>query len=93
MKFACSSLVNISVYGIWSLRTICFLVEHDKPSIYLGGEFSLLPYYRVGMTAEAVGRLVEIDVMMSAIQSPESANPSRTAPNNSYLLPRNPPVS
>lgn len=84
-------MISISAYsGIRCLLTVCCFVEDDETCVDQGGEFSLLPFYRIGMAAQAISRLVEIDIVVRTIQSPQSTNTGRAAANDGDLLPGHP---
>ena len=89
MKLAERWLVKSISYGFIS-RTICSCVEDDEACIDQSCEFALLPFYRIGVATQTVTGFVDINIVVSPIQGPKSANAGRASADDSYLFPGDP---
>lgn len=63
-------------------------IHDDEACVDLGLVFTVGPIHRVGMTAEAIGSLVHVNIMMGAIQGPQGSYTGATAAYDGHLLPR-----
>jgi len=67
--------------------TVGGAVQNDKARVHQRFVLSVSPFHRVRVAAEPARRLVEVHIVMRAIQGPEGSKPGTAAPNNGHLLP------
>lgn len=72
MKFAKAVLVIVmtSLSSFEEGFTICGGVHDDEACVDLGGVFALCPVHGIRMPPKAVRGLVEIDIVVSAVEGP-----------------------
>ena len=73
--------------------TICGRVQHNEASVDLRRVLARLPFNRVGMSSQAVSRLVEIYIVVGPVERPQRSNTGASTAYNGHLFPRDTRVS
>lgn len=68
--------------------TICRRIHHNETSINYRAVLSPSPWHCICVPAEAIGSLVDVDIVGCTVESPESCYACTAAAHDGHLLPR-----